>query len=113
MPWSFRFALISSRRFQLEVAAGLAVVLPAALQRDARAGTPNPSSFRMAPGTFSADGAEENFNLTFTDPAPAGTTFRTWAWGGGVNAAGDSTPSGGIDSTIEVFNSANQSIAFN
>ena len=70
-------------------------------------------AFLSATGTFTADGAEENFNVTFTDPSAAGTTFRTWAWGGGTNVAGDSIPSGGIDSTIEVFNSANQSIAFN
>jgi hypothetical protein len=82
------------------------------MQQAVRAGLA-PDAFLSATGTFTADGAEENFNLHFSDPTAAGTTFRTWAWGGGSNAAGDTIPSGGIDSVIEVFNSANQSIAFN
>jgi hypothetical protein len=46
------------------------------------------------------------FEVTFTLSAPDTVTFRTWGFGGGMNAAGQVVPAGGFDSLITLFQGA-------
>src|SRR5688572_1969729 len=83
--------------------AGIQLVIicaAAALPSAARA----QSAFVSATGTFTAAaGAFQNVNFTL---AQAGNyTMRTWAYGGGVNAAGQVIPPGGIDSLLTLAQS--------
>src|SRR5688572_30231644 len=57
------------------------------------------TAFLSATGTFTAPGgAFQNVNFT---PSQAGNyTMRTWAYAGGVNAAGQTVAPGGIDALL-------------
>jgi hypothetical protein len=43
------------------------------------------------------------FQVTFTLSAPDTVTFRTWSFGGGINAGGQAIPAGGFDPLITLF----------
>lgn len=67
---------------------------------------------------FSTTGTFSNVGGYFTDynfslPATSDTTFRTWGWAGGTNAAGQNIPAGGVDSVLTLLNSANVQVAQN
>jgi hypothetical protein len=69
-------------------------------------------AYFSATGTFTvAQGETHDFR--FSIPSTASTTFRTWANGGGTNAAGEIVPAGGIDSIISLFTGAGGLIDFN
>ena len=87
-------------------AAGASLVLFIGSSSTARAG-----GFISATGSAPDEGSSDNLTYQFAENA--GTTFRTWQWLGGTNAAGDSIPGGGIDTEIEVFNSSNVSVDYN
>jgi hypothetical protein len=63
------------------------------------AGARAQSSYFSATGTFTAaPDAAQRFVVDFHNAAE--TNFRTWAWSGGVNAAGNTIPNNGIDSAL-------------
>jgi hypothetical protein len=76
-------------------AAALAAMISATLATAAR----GQSAYVSATGTFtSALNPSQRFIVDF--PVGDDTTFRTWAWSGGVNAAGNVVPANGIDSVL-------------
>jgi hypothetical protein len=60
-------------------------------------------------GSFEADNQEEFFSLVASSPTILNA--ETWSYGGGVNAAGQTIPSGGFAPAISIFNSLGQLIA--
>src|SRR5688500_18329273 len=63
------------------------------------AGAQAQSSYFSATGTFAAAAdAAQRFVVDFHNAGE--TNSRTWAWGGGVNAAGTTIPNNGIDSAL-------------
>ncbi|MEZ6191527.1 MAG: PEP-CTERM sorting domain-containing protein [Phycisphaerales bacterium] len=59
------------------------------------------------------DQLDFNFDLSRSVDGSENLGFRTWASGGGTNAAGDAIASGGIDSVLELFDAGNASRGFN
>jgi T5SS/PEP-CTERM-associated repeat protein len=59
-------------------------------------------------GNFATAGDQHDFYFDLTRPVGSAEVlrFETFANGGGVNAAGDTIPAGGIDSVLELFDSA-------
>lgn len=75
--------------------AGLVWLLTAVVSLPARGQT----SYFSSTGTFTVPtGASQRIALNFSDTAD--TTFRTLAWNGGTNAAGNTIPANGIDSVL-------------
>lgn len=70
------------------------------------------NSYFSATGTLQLDGTF-SYAFDLADPEPAFTEFRTWAFEGGTNAAGDVIPAGGVDSYIEVQDSTSQVLGWN
>src|SRR4051812_40624653 len=69
-------------------------------------------AYFSATGTFS--GVASYFtNFNFSVSVTSDVTFRTWAWAGGINSAGQIIPPGGVDSVLTLFNSGNTVIAQN
>jgi len=88
-----------------------AVVAAAAAMSSARQATAQQAYF-SATGTFSVAASQfQDFNLFVG--ATSNTTFRTLAWSGGTDAAGDSIAIFGIDSVLTLFNGSNTQIAQN
>jgi hypothetical protein len=81
-----------------------AVALSLALAATAAAGT----AYISLVGTFPAAGDQHNFYVDLTRPVSSAEVlrFETFASGVGTNAAGESFFGGGIDSVLELFDSA-------
>lgn len=79
---------------------GLAVASSLLLPTAARADT----SFVSVTGSFDPTAtASSTFDVGFTVGGASNMTFRTWAWNGGINAAGQLIASGGIDSKLTLY----------
>src|SRR4051812_19240201 len=70
------------------------------------------SAFISATGTFANNTQTQDFFFSVNNGAN-NLSLRTWAYGGGNNAAGIGVGSGGIDSTLTLYTGGGTSIAFN
>jgi hypothetical protein len=59
------------------------------------------SSFSFT-GTFSHDTDLQYFTFTLSNPT-AGVALRTWSYSGGTNAAGNTVPSGGFETYLNLY----------
>lgn len=59
-------------------------------------------------GTFQQDDEKELFS--FTNPGSGVVSLRTWSFGGGTNAAGDSIATGGFAPVVSLFDSTDMLI---
>lgn len=59
-------------------------------------------------GTFQQD--DQRVIFSFTNPGSGPISLRTWSFGGGTNAAGDSVASGGFAPVVSLFDSTDMLI---
>jgi hypothetical protein len=59
-------------------------------------------------GTFAQDDQKEL--ISFTTSSAGGVSLRTWGFGGGINAAGDTISAGGFAPIVSVFDSSDMLI---
>ena len=62
-------------------------------------------AYFSATGTFTEQSGQTH-DFRFNTPVTSSMLFRTWAHGGGTNAAGQQIPPGGIDSIITLYTGA-------